>query len=90
VAQDHDDEALRRDWVARYDVTLQAHDEAGITATWSRPRNSASNEARATITVTITGESWLAVDATTQSRFYECTLASDLNVVRGRLSYRFN
>jgi hypothetical protein len=32
VAQDHDDEALRRDWVARYDVALQARDEAGIAA----------------------------------------------------------
>jgi hypothetical protein len=32
VAQDHVDEALRRDWVARYDVALQARDEAGIAA----------------------------------------------------------
>jgi hypothetical protein len=32
VAQDHANEALRRDWVAKYDVALQAHDETGIAA----------------------------------------------------------
>jgi hypothetical protein len=32
VAQDRADEALRRDWGAKYDVALQARDEGGIAA----------------------------------------------------------
>jgi len=32
VVQDHDDEAFRRDLVARYDVALQTRNEAGIAA----------------------------------------------------------